>query len=588
MNNIVLIIALVVIALVILVLILRKSSAKKIPPAELVEDDISSPSRQEAEQVKPEIELEPVAETETTVVEEEIEAPVAEEAEPEEAVEEPEQPVVAEEETEITPKEEVVEEPAAEEVTEPEAAEEIEPQAEAVPELEEVEEPAETAVETEEIPAVEEEPELEAAEDAEPEVVEEEPVAEEAPVVPAAEISKETYEQQLMDLKEKQLAALTEAIENNEEGRRERLQVELVAITEALTFLNQSYDQEMACRNEARQALDQIQGELEPADYDKACASVSAGDMLAAEEVFADVSDKGSEFSALAAYQSGRLAECRIDFAKAMDRLEKAVTLDGENPEYLRTAALLARKLYKHKQALAWFTTLEQVLASQGEDTVELALARRELAYSSALVGQHKKAGGMYKQAMVSLSKLAGKDDPEMGICWLQIGKLQEALGQYEKAEDPYKKALAVMDKAGGNPALGEVLDKLAGLYMELEREMEAIPLFERLCAFKEDSPNPDNATLAITYSNLGEAYRICGKYDESEQQYMRALTLTEELRGKDHAAVGSVLQELAQLCDRQGKKEEAQAHRDRSAAIFQRVLEEQEAAGQEGVKFDL
>jgi tetratricopeptide (TPR) repeat protein len=117
---------------------------------------------------------------------------------------------------------------------------------------------------------------------------------------------------------------------------------------------------------------------------------------------------------------------------------------------------------------------------------------------------------------------------------------------------------------------------------MELEREQEAIPHFERLCAFKEESTNPDKATLAMAYSDLAEAYRVTGKYPESEEKYLRALTITEDLRGKDHAAVGSLLQELSQLCDRQGKKEEAETHRERAAAIFQKVMEEQEAAGQE------
>jgi tetratricopeptide (TPR) repeat protein len=562
MNNS-LIIVLVVAALVVLVLIIKKSSGKKTPPVEPARDDAQLEAREETAVAEPEPEAaaeqeeeveEPAAETlEVEKVEEESEE--AEEPEVEEVESEPE--VVAESEEEVEETAAAVEESVAEEV---DVFEEVEAES-----VEEVEPPAAE----EEIP------------EPEPEQV--------APDTSSAQLTQQAYEERLVLLKEKQLAALTEAIENNEEGDREQFQVELVAITEALTFLNQSYEQEIACRNEARAALDQMEEDLDSADYEQACAAVSDGDTLEAEQILSTVAEKGSDFSALAAYQSGRLAECRMDFSRAMENLEKAVSLDEKNPEYLRSAALLARKMYKHKQALVWLTTLEQVLADQGEDTVDLALARRELAYASALVGQHKKAGAMYKQAMVSLSKLVGKDDPEMGICWLQIGKLQEALGQYEKAEDPYKKALAVMEKAEGErPALGEILDKLAGLYMELEREMEAIPLFERLCTFKESLLNTDKVTLAMTYGNLGEAYRICGKYDESEQNYLRSLTLTEELRGKDHAAVGSILQELAQLCDRQGKKDDAQVHRDRAAAIFQRVLEEQEAAGQEGVNFDL
>ncbi|RUM34978.1 MAG: hypothetical protein DSY50_05620 [Desulfobulbus sp.] len=458
-------------------------------------------------------------------------------------------------------------------------------------ELELDEEPALDAEISEEIDfEAEEEPAEELPEETEEAAVEEvvEVEDEPAPEELAVALPVETFEQRLFTRKEEHLAALTEAIDNNDESTRERLQAELVAITEGLSFLDQSHEQETACRNSASGALELLKDELDSSAYEEARESVLSGETQKAEEVFDTVVEKGSAHAALAAFQSGRLAECRTDFTKAMDSLEKAVELDGKNPDYLRSAALLARKLYHHTKALNWFTALEKVLDDQGGDAVDLALARRELAYTSALVGRHKEAGTLYKKSMVSLSKLRGQDDPEMAVCWLQIGKLQEALGQYDKAEDPYKKALAIMDKVEGNSVTGEILSKLAGLYMELEREQEAIPLFERLCAFKEESPNPDKATLAMAYSDLAEAYRVTGKYPESEQNYLKSLAITEDLRGKDHAAVGSVLQELAQLCERQGKKEEAEAHRERAAAIFQKVMEEQEAAGQESVDFKL
>ena len=404
-----------------------------------------------------------------------------------------------------------------------------------------------------------------------------------------AAISLESYEQRLLALKEQRLVALTAAIEKNEETKREQLQIELVALTEALSFLKQGYEQEISCRNNALAALELMRPQLAADDYERASGGVREGDTEEAEQVFDSVAEQDSSLAAMAAYQSGCLAACRIDFSRAMDRFDKAVALDdGNSPDHLRSAALLARQLYRHKKALAWFAALVQLLEEQGEDSVELALARRELAYTSALVGRHKQAGELYKKAMVSLTALRGREDQEMGICWYQIGKLQEALGQYEKAEDPYKKALAILGNAPDNAVFGDILNKLAGLYMELEREREAIPLFERLCAFKREAANPDNASLAMAYNNLAEAYRICGSYDESEKNYKHSLAITEELRGKDHAAVASILQELAQLCQRQGKKDEAQEHRERAAAIFQRVLEEQEAANKQSASLTL
>lgn len=576
--NIYLIAGLVAVALIILVLVLRKPSEKQVPQVEPPDEEISAPPLEEAEA---ELEAEPelISEIEEPTAEEDVEE--AAEVETEETAPPPDE--VVEETAEAVTETEVIIEPEA--VPEPELAEEVEPEPVTEPEVEPVSEIEEPSIEE----GVEETAEAEKEEvTPPPEEAVEEVAVEEAAEKPVAALSLASYEQRLLALKDKQLTALTGAIENNEESRREQLQGELVAITEGLSFLDQGYAQEMSCRNEALAALEQMQPDLDTADFEQAFESVSNGDTGEAEQLFDSFAGQNGPLSALAAFQSGRLAECRMDLNRAMEQLEKAVTLDDKNPDYLRSAALLARKLYHHKKALAWFTSLVKLGEEKGEDTVELALDRRELAYTTALVGQHKQAGVLYKKAMVSLTNLLGKEDPEMGICWFQIGKLQEALGQYEKADDPYTKALAIMDKSGSNAVLGDILDKLAGLYMELEREDEAMVLFERLCSLKEASPNPDNATLAIAYNNLAEASRICGKYEEAEKSYKRSLAITEELRGKDHAAVGSLLQELAQLCERQKKKDEAKVYQERAAAIFQRVLDAQEAAGQQAEKLKL
>ncbi len=511
-------------ALVVFVLILKKKSAQKTPHADTVEPEVSPPAAEEIAE----------AAADEKEADSEFEAEIE---------------VVAEEEAFEPAEEAVVEEPQVETAVEPAVAVEVE---EAAPAAAAEEEPAAVAQQV------------------------------------LAEISLASYEQGLIELKEQRLSALSKAIDNDEEGRREQLQIELVALTEAMSFLQQNYDLDVSCRNNALAALTRMESELAADVYERAMDSVRTGDGRDAEQVFTEIAESNGPLSAQAAYQGGCLSECRMDFHTAMERFEKAITLDGEDPDILRSAAMLARKLYRHKKALAWFGALVKLLEEQGEDTVELALARREQAYTAALVGQHKQAGALYKQAMVSLTSLVGNDDREMGICWYQIGKLQEALGQYEKAEDPYKKALAIMEKTQGNAVFGDILNKLAGLYMELEREPEAIGLLERLCTFKEQSPHPDNASLAMAYNNLAEAFRICGKYGEAEKNFRQSLAITEELRGKDHAAVGSLLQELAQLCERQKKPDEAKAYQERAAAIFQRVLEEQEAAGQESGKLNL
>ncbi|MGB5685641.1 MAG: tetratricopeptide repeat protein, partial [Candidatus Electrothrix sp.] len=360
------------------------------------------------------------------------------------------------------------------------------------------------------------------------------------------ELSPKAYTQRLAIQKKKFLQAVTAAMENNEESKRERLQLVVVSLTESLTFIKQSYKHEVTCRKGALMALDKMQKMLGPL-YTRAAESVCTKDStLDAEQILDKVIGKGGKGGAFAAFHSGRLAECRMDFNRAVVRFDKAIELDNANPHYLQAAGLLARKMYQHKKALIRFMALEKLLAAQSKDSVERAKACREVAYSAALFGQHKQADAYYKKAMSSLTKLVGKDHPEMGICWYQVGLLQESQGLYEEAEEPYQKALAIMDKTGDDMILADILDKLARLHMELEGEAEAIPLLERLLKIKKNSPAPDLAGIIIIYNNVGEAYRVCGKYEDSEKYYKQALAVTQKLRGKKHPAVGSIYQELA------------------------------------------
>jgi tetratricopeptide (TPR) repeat protein len=401
-------------------------------------------------------------------------------------------------------------------------------------------------------------------------------------------LSPKTYTQRLVSQKKKFLQAVTAAMENHEESKRERFQLVVVSLTEALTFIKQSYQHEVSCRKGALMALDKMQKMLGPL-YARAAESVCTKDStLEAEQVLDKVIGKGGKGGAFAAFHSGRLAECRMDFPRAMVRFDKAVELDKVNPHYLRAAGLLARKMYQHKKALMRFMTLEKLLVRMGKNSVDLAVARREVAYSAALFGQHKQADAYYKKAMASLKKLVGNDHLEMGTCWYQVGLLNESQGMYEEAEEPYKKALSIIKKSGAPVLLADVLDKLARLHMELEGEPDAIPLFEQLLKIKKNSPAPDLASIIIICNNIGEAYRICGKYDESEKYYKQALTLTQKLRGKEHPAVGSIYQELAKLCERQRKMDEVKQYNEMASAIFQRVMEEQEAAAGEEERLTL
>lgn len=461
---------------------------------------------------------------------------------------------------------------------ESEPLEVVAPEAEAAELVEEAQVPVE---------AVEEPiPEAEAAQQAVPEplVVPAAPVMEdlipvEKPSEPAlllVRMSMESYSARLNALEERQRAALAEAIKGNDDRRRDQLQRELVLMNDRLALLADSYVEEMACFQQVLDALAHLRAEMSDASLDQAIEGLQTGNTEAAAAFLADLSRQAHPFAVEAAYLCGQLAECRVDLQLAMDCYRRAVTNAPEVPQYLRAAGLMARNLYQYKEALPWLERYVELAKQEEADATTVALAQRELAYTSVLAGQYQKAGPLYKESMTVLAQKLGQDHQEMAISWQQIGEFQETMGEYDKAVSLYKKALAIMEKKRGpeHPALAHIIGKLAALCVELEMEPEAVPLYERLVRIQEKALRSTHPQLVISLNNLAEAYRLRGRYADAEACYQKTLRINEAVHGAEHPSVAAILQELAKLCTSQRKAEEAQAYQERATAIFQKSVE--------------
>ena len=416
-----------------------------------------------------------------------------------------------------------------------------------------------------------------------PEEQESEPVEEEevttADKSTIPTLTREIYETYLREREQEQQESLALAIKNGDDIKRDHLQIELVAVTDKIALFDDSYNLEMKWRGQALGALDRLADESDASLIQEVRESLLSGKTEEAERFFTEIVDKQGANAALAAFLAGHLAEARIDLYPALERYRKAVELAGDNCDYLKAAGVMARKLYRYRDAKPLLEKLVQLLEKQGENSVELALARRELGYTYALSGGLKQAGPLYKQAMKTITEQLGADHLEMGLSWGQIAELQEAKGQYEQAEPTYSKALKIMEKELGpeHPALDHILEKLAGLNAELEEDNKAAALYQRLCVIREKSLGATHPKLAMSLQNLAECYRLQGQYDLSEESYTRALAIMEENHGKNHPAVAAVLQELAKLCTRQKKNEEAERLQQRATDIFDKAILDRE-----------
>jgi len=123
---------------------------------------------------------------------------------------------------------------------------------------------------------------------------------------------------------------------------------------------------------------------------------------------------KGLVSVALAAYQSGQLAEGRIDYTKAMQKYRMAVALEDYNQDYLLSAGTMARTLGHYREAQPWLEKLLQLRKQETTETVELAHAQHELAVLYSDMGKYEKAGPLYIRSLDILKQTFPKGHPNI------------------------------------------------------------------------------------------------------------------------------------------------------------------------------
>ena len=397
--------------------------------------------------------------------------------------------------------------------------------------------------------------------------------------LPPVHCTLEAYTSRMNDLEEQKRALLAQAIADQDDALRDRLQRELVVMNDRLALVADSYAEDIVRMRQVVHVLARLRAEAsERPALDAAIDSLCHGDTEPAEACLAVWSGQSQPLAADVAFSRGLLAECRADLYQALALYRQAATsLHSDNAQHLLAAGRMARLLYRYQEAIPWLeSSVRLTRQSGGDDPLPLAFAQRELAYAYILAGQHQKAGPLYKEAMLTLAEKLGPDHQEMAVCWFQIGELQETLGEYDKAVGLYKKALAIMEREKGeeHPSLAPLLAKLAAICMELEMEPEAVPLYERLVRIQEKTLRADRLQLAVSLNGLAESYRLVGRYFDAESSYLKILEINEAAHGPDHPSVAAVLQELAKLNIKLRRPERANQYQDRAAAIFTKNVE--------------
>jgi tetratricopeptide (TPR) repeat protein len=272
----------------------------------------------------------------------------------------------------------------------------------------------------------------------------------------------------------------------------------------------------------------QLAGSLPKEQLAEAEERLAQGDTELAEQLFDRVAEETGQTAAAALLQSGRLAEDRLDYSKALRNYAGAAALAPDNPEYLLPAGQMARTMGEYRRAEEWLGHLLAIREQEGKEDAELALALNELALVYKSQGRYELAGPLCKRDLEISEKSLGKDHPEVATTLNNLALLYDSQGRYEEAEPLYKRSLVIREeKLGKNhPDVAQSLNNLAGLYESQGRCEEAEPLYKRSLEIREQKLGKDHPDVAATLNNLAGLYYSQGRYEEAEPLCQRALAI--------------------------------------------------------------
>jgi CHAT domain-containing protein/tetratricopeptide (TPR) repeat protein len=188
-------------------------------------------------------------------------------------------------------------------------------------------------------------------------------------------------------------------------------------------------------------------------------------------------------------------------------------------------------------------------LHASGADAEALPLAERALAYARDYVGPH----------------------PFTAAALNVVGHIYQAMARFSEADAIWIELLAMLRSADVEPAMiAATLSDRADLYKSVGRPLDALPMLEEALSLVRDSSSQDDLTAwATVLNNLGDLYRVLGRYGAAESSIDKALELRVALLGEQDLDYAQALFNAALLRKDQGRLFDAERLARQALSVF-------------------
>lgn len=173
--------------------------------------------------------------------------------------------------------------------------------------------------------------------------------------------------------------------------------------------------------------------------------------------------------------------------------------------------------------------------------------------------GEYAKAEELFKAAIREY-EATPDETGDVAAIMSNLGEVYRLSGRFEEAESTYTKALRFREKKFGtdHPAIANILNAFACLYLDLGQSQEAEQLASRAVAVRERAGETSDGQFGAMLHNLGEANRRLKKLDVAESLFQRSLKIRQNIGGSESGDYASSLHHIGAVRQDQGRLDES------------------------------
>jgi tetratricopeptide (TPR) repeat protein len=163
----------------------------------------------------------------------------------------------------------------------------------------------------------------------------------------------------------------------------------------------------------------------------------------------------------------------------------------------------------------------------------------------------------------------------EKAYSYFRLGWAKDDQGEYKEALTLYEKSLAIREQSlhPNHPDLAKSYGNIGLVYYNMGEYLKALSYYEKALAIRQQSLPPTHPDLASSYNNIGLVYSSMGEYSKALSYYEKALAIRQQSLLPNHPDLAWSYGSIGGVYSSMGEYLKALSYYEKALAIRQQSL---------------